>query len=169
MILKHGAFHADPHPGNLFVIPGAPGEPAKIALVDFGLTKIIPEEFRAQLIVLTSAIVAQRPELITDTMTDMGFRTRDEDPETYNALGEAFLGDVLRSGKPYADQEMVAEVNERLGRVLRGNPLVDVPGDVILIARVMGLLSGLGKTLDSRTDLLAALIPYLDPDAEPVS
>ena len=118
-----------------------PGQPAKIALVDFGLTKIIPEEFRAQLIVLTSAIVAQRPELVTDTMTDMGFRTRDEDPETYNALGEAFLGDVLRSGKAYADQEMGAEVNERLGRVLRGNPLVDVPGDVILIARVMGLLS----------------------------
>ncbi len=174
MILKYGVFHADPHPGNLFVIPGAPtssgqSKPAKIALVDFGLTKIIPEEFRAQLIVLTSAIVAQRPELITDTMTDMGFRTRDEDPGTYNALGEAFLGDVLRSGKPYADQEMVAEVNERLGRVLRGNPLVDVPGDVILIARVMGLLSGLGKTLDSRTDLLAALIPYLDPDAEAVS
>ena len=169
MILKHGAFHADPHPGNLFVIPGAPGRPAQVALVDFGLTKVIPEEFRLQLIVLTSAIVAQRPELITDTMTGMGFRTRDEDPETYNALGEAFLGDVLRSGKPYADQEMVAEVNARLGRVLRGNPLVDVPGDVILIARVMGLLSGLGKTLDSRTDLLAALIPYLDPDAEAAS
>ena len=169
MILKYGVFHADPHPGNLFVIPGAPGHPAKVARVDFGLTKVIPEEFRLQLIVLTSAIVAQRPELITDTMTDMGFRTRDEDPETYNALGEAFLGDVLRSGKPYADQEMVAEVNERLGRVLRGNPLVDVPGDVILIARVMGLLSGLGKTLDSRTDLLEALIPYLDPDAEVAS
>ncbi|MDA0302053.1 MAG: AarF/UbiB family protein [Chloroflexi bacterium] len=169
MILRHGVFHADPHPGNLFVIPGAPGQPARIALVDFGLTKIIPAEFREQLIVLTSAIVQQRPELITDTMTGMGFRTRTEDSETYNALGEAFLGDVLRSGKPYADQEMVAEVNERLGRVLRNNPLVDVPGDVILIARVMGLLSGLGKTLDSRTDLLAALIPYLDPDAEAAS
>ena len=169
MILKYGAFHADPHPGNLFVIPSAAGQPAKIALVDFGLTKVIPEEFRLQLIVLTSAIVANRPELITDTMTDMGFRTRDDDPETYNALGEAFLGDVLRSGKPYADQEMVAEVNQRLGRVLRGNPLVNVPGDVILIARVMGLLSGLGKTLDSRTDLLTALIPYLDPDAEAAS
>ena len=169
MILKYGVFHADPHPGNLFVIPGEAGQPAKIALVDFGLTKVIPEEFRQQLIVLTSAIVAQRPELITDTMTDMGFRTRDEDPETYTALGEAFLGDVLRSGRPYADQERVAEVNQRLGRVLRGNPLVDVPGDVILIARVMGLLSGLGKTLDSRTDLLSALIPYLDPDAEVAS
>jgi ubiquinone biosynthesis protein len=167
MILVRGMFHADPHPGNVFVIPSeVPNGPAKIALVDFGLTKRIPDEFRQQMIVLTSAIVAQQPEAISSTMSDMGFRTRVEDTETYTALGEAFLGDVLRSGKAYADQAMVAEVNQRLGKVLRANPLVDVPGDVILIARVMGLLSGLGRTLESKTDLIEALLPYLDPDAE---
>lgn len=168
MILKRGMFHADPHPGNVFVIPPTtPGGKAKIALVDFGLTKKIPDEFRQQMIVLTSAIVAQQPEAISSTMSDMGFRTREENVETYTALGEAFLGDVLRSGKAYADQAMVAEVNQRLGKVLRANPLIDVPGDVILIARVMGLLSGLGRTLESKTDLIEALLPYLDPDAEP--
>jgi len=167
MILRRGMFHADPHPGNVFVIPPEhPGGQAKIALVDFGLTKRIPDEFRQQMVVLTSAIVQQQPEMISSTMSDMGFRTREENVETYTALGEAFLGDVLRSGKAYADQAMVAEVNQRLGKVLRANPLVDVPGDVILIARVMGLLSGLGRTLDSQTDLLTALMPYLDPDAE---
>jgi predicted unusual protein kinase regulating ubiquinone biosynthesis (AarF/ABC1/UbiB family) len=170
MILERGMFHADPHPGNLFVVPGnEPGAPARIGLVDFGLTKTLPNEFREQLIVLTSAIVSQQPEAITGTMEGMGFRTRERDEETYAALGEAFLGDVLRSGKSYADQEMVAEINERLGSVLRANPLVDVPGDVILIARVMGLLSGLGKMLGSETDLLEALLPYLDPDAEAVA
>ena len=169
MILRRGMFHADPHPGNVFVLPAEnPGGKARIALVDFGLTKRIPEEFRQQMIVLTSAIVAQQPEAISATMSDMGFRTREENLETYTALGEAFLGDVLRSGKAYADQAMVAEVNQRLGKVLRANPLIDVPGDVILIARVMGLLSGLGRTLESKTDLMDALLPYLDPDAEPL-
>jgi hypothetical protein len=33
----------------------------------------------------------------------------------------------------------------------------------------MGLLSGLGKMLGSETDLLEALLPYLDPDAEAVA
>ncbi|PKN81038.1 MAG: hypothetical protein CVU47_08335 [Chloroflexi bacterium HGW-Chloroflexi-9] len=170
MILKHGMFHADPHPGNLFVIPAAErGGKAKIGLVDFGLTKRIPDEFRQQMVVLTSAIIAQQSDLISNTMTDMGFRTREESEETYTALGEAFLGDVIRSGRAYADQALMADINQRLGKVLRANPLVDVPGDVILIARVMGLLSGLGRSLDSETDLLAALMPYLDPDAEAVS
>ena len=170
MILERGMFHADPHPGNLFVVPGeGRGSKAKVGIVDFGLTKTLPEEFREQLIVLTSAIVSEQPEAITGTMEGMGFRTRERDEQTYAALGEAFLGDVLRSGKAYADQEMVADINARLGRVLRANPLVEVPGEVILIARVMGLLSGLGKMLDSETDLLEALMPYLDPDMEAVA
>jgi ubiquinone biosynthesis protein len=170
MILQRGMFHADPHPGNIFVVPPErPGGRPRIGLVDFGLTKTLSDEFRNQMIVLTSAIVTQQADAVSSTMSSMGFRTREDDPETYTALGEAFLGDVLRSRKAYIDQEMMAEVNQRIGKVLRANPLVEIPGDVILIARVMGLLSGLGKMLGSETDLLEALMPYLDPDAEAVS
>ncbi|MGE0227414.1 MAG: ABC1 kinase family protein [Dehalococcoidia bacterium] len=165
MVLRHGMFHADPHPGNLLVLPpAAPGGPARIGLIDFGLTKRLPEEFRQQVVVLTSAIVAQHRQQVTEAMEGMGFRTRVYDEETYYALGEAFLGDVLRSGKAYADAALFAEVNVRLGRILRANPLVEVPGDVILIARVMGLLSGIGRQLDSTTDLIDSLIPYLEEE-----
>ncbi|MEZ4554564.1 MAG: ABC1 kinase family protein [Dehalococcoidia bacterium] len=165
MVLRHGVFHADPHPGNLLVLPPAtPGGPARIGLIDFGLTKRLPEEFRQQVVVLTSAIVAQHRQQVTEAMEGMGFRTRVYDEETYYALGEAFLGDVLRSGKAYADAALFAEVNVRLGRILRANPLVEVPGDVILIARVMGLLSGIGRQLDSTTDLIDSLVPYLEEE-----
>ena len=164
-ILRHGMFHADPHPGNLFVMPPRDGEPARIGLVDFGLTKRLPDEFRQQVVVLTSAIIAQHRAEISTAMEDMGFRTRVRDEETYYELGEAFLGDVLRSGQAYADQQLFAEVNLRLGRVLRANPLVEVPGDVVLIARVMGLLSGIGRSLDSETDLMEAILPYLEEES----
>ena len=163
MILRFGMFHADPHPGNLFVLPG---DPPRIGLVDFGLTKRLTNEFREMVIVLTSAIIAQQPHEVTEAMEGMGFRTRVRDDETYYVLGEAFLGDVLHSGKAYADQELLADINVRVGRVLRSNPLVEVPGEVILIARVMGLLSGIGRTLGSTTDLLEAILPYLE-DAPP--
>ena len=61
---------------------------------------------------------------------------------------------------------MVAEINQSLGKLLRANPILDLPGDVILIARVMGLLSGLGRSLESETDLLTSVLPYLDPDKD---
>lgn len=163
MILRHGMFHADPHPGNLLVLPPDGEHPVRIGLIDFGLTKRLTDEFREMVIVLTTAIIAQRPAEITEAMEDMGFRARVRDEETYAAIGQAFLGDVLRSGKAYMDQALFAEVNVRLGRILRANPLVEVPPDVILIARVMGLLSGISRSLGSNTDLLAAIEEYLRP------
>ena len=167
MVLRHGLFHADPHPGNLIVLPPRDGGPARIGLVDFGLTKRLPEAFRQQVVVLTSAIVAQHRAEAAAAMEDMGFRTRVRDEATYYEIGEAFLGEVLRSGQAYADQRLFAEVNVRLNRVLRANPLVEVPGDVVLIARVMGLLSGIGRTLDSKTDLIEAILPYLEEQSAP--
>jgi predicted unusual protein kinase regulating ubiquinone biosynthesis (AarF/ABC1/UbiB family) len=170
MVLRHGVFHADPHPGNLLVLPGDDGAGTakpRIGLVDFGLTKRLPEEFRQQVIVLTSAIIAQHRAQVSSAMEEMGFRTEVHDEDTYYEIGEAFLGEVLRSGQAYADQRLFAEVNVRLSRVLRANPLVEVPGDVVLIARVMGLLSGLGRTLDSQTDLIEAILPYLEEASAP--
>ncbi|MFL2635240.1 MAG: ABC1 kinase family protein [Dehalococcoidia bacterium] len=165
MILKLGAFHADPHPGNLFVIPPNNNEEVKIGLVDFGLSKFLKNEFRQQIIVLTSAIVNEQPELISSTMETMGFETKNKDPETYEALGDAFLGEVIKSGQAYADQKMLADINVRLSRVLSSNPLIKVPGDLLLVARTMGLLSGMGKLLNSKTDLLEKILPYLEESA----
>jgi predicted unusual protein kinase regulating ubiquinone biosynthesis (AarF/ABC1/UbiB family) len=38
--------------------------------------------------------------------------------------------------------------------------VVEIPADVLLVGRMMGLLSGLGKTLDSQVDLFATIMPY---------
>jgi len=46
-------------------------------------------------------------------------------------------------------------------RRLGTNPLVEIPGDVLLVGRVMGLLSGIGKQLGSQADVGAILLPYL--------
>ena len=40
MLLQHGLFHADPHPGNLLVAPGP-----KLVLVDFGQVKALGPRF----------------------------------------------------------------------------------------------------------------------------
>ena len=165
MILRHGMFHADPHPGNLFVLPPHDGEPARIGLVDFGLTKRLAGRVPAAGDCADQRHHRPASRRGFDRDGGHGLRTRVHDEETYYELGEAFLGDVLRSGRAYADQQLFADVNLRLGRVLRANPLVEVPGDVVLIARVMGLLSGIGRSLDSETDLMDAILPYLEEES----
>jgi aarF domain-containing kinase len=155
MILRDGFFHADPHPGNILVQPGP-----KIVFLDFGLAKDFPPNVREGMVRLTFAILISDRDGIINAFRELGFRTKDDSPETLLALADLFLGQTLRQNKAYADKELIDQFSDELPRALRANPIVEVPGDVLLVNRVMGLLSGLGKTLDSQVNLFATLMPY---------
>ena len=155
MILRDGFFHADPHPGNIHVQAGP-----KLVFLDFGLAKDFPSNVREGIVRLTFAILTSDREAIIRAFRELGFRTKDGSPETLLALADLFLGQTLRQNKAYADKELVEQFSDEFPKTLRANPIVEVPGDVLLVNRVMGLLSGLGKTLDSQVNLFATLMPY---------
>lgn len=159
-ILWHGFFHADPHPGNLLVQPPRDGRRPALVLLDFGLAKALPPAFREALIDLTRAILAENEAAISEGFRRLGFRTAAENPKTYVMLADVFMGLALRENKAYLDEDLVAEVNLGLARALRENPLVEVPPDIVFIGRVMGLLSGLSKTLGSQVNLAQTLLAY---------
>ncbi|GIW44891.1 MAG: hypothetical protein KatS3mg077_2173 [Candidatus Binatia bacterium] len=155
-ILRDGFFHADPHPGNILVQPGP-----RLVLLDFGLAKSLPAAFPAGLAQLASAILMENREAAVEAFRILGFRTKTDDPATLVALGDAFLGQVVRSGKAYADRELVETLREHIVQLLRENPIVEAPSDILLVLRVMGLLSGIGKQLDAEVDLLPVMLPHL--------
>jgi len=154
-ILRDGFFHADPHPGNILVQPGP-----CIVLLDFGLAKDFPPAFRDAFVRLTFAILSSNRDAIVSAFHDLGFRTRDGSPETLLMLADVFLGNSVKRNRAYADRELIEEFSDELPRTLRANPIVEVPADVLLVNRVMGLMSGIGKTLDSQVNLFATLMPY---------
>jgi ubiquinone biosynthesis protein len=154
-VLRDGFFHADPHPGNVMVQAGP-----RLVLLDFGLAKDFPPRFRDGIVRLTFSILTADNAGIAGAFEQLGFRTRDGSPETLITLANVMLGNTVRRGRAYADKQLIEEFSEELPRALRGNPIVEVPADVLLVTRVMGLLSGLGKTLDSQVDLFATIMPY---------
>ena len=157
-ILLDGLFHADPHPGNLLVQPGP-----RLVFLDFGLTKDLPPEFPVEMARLTTAIVRQDTDEIVASFRRLGFVTRHGGTESLLVLGEAMLGHSVKENKAYADPAMVEHFNEEISQALRKDPIVAAPGDLVLVGRVMGLLSGLGKQLGSEVNLFSTLLPYLVP------
>jgi predicted unusual protein kinase regulating ubiquinone biosynthesis (AarF/ABC1/UbiB family) len=57
------------------------------------------------------------------------------------------------------------EVNERLSRILQKNPVTGIPADILLIFRVLGLMSGLQKRLDSKVNMVETIAPYAEAQA----
>jgi len=160
-ILVHGYFHADPHPGNLFVLPGP-----TVVFLDFGLSKELPEEFRLNYAKLIVALINRDNEAMVKAFRAIGFKTKSDDPDSLVALGQSFFDYGGTDNKPYVDQDVMPEVNERLSRILQANPVTEIPGDILLIFRVLGLMSGLQKRLDSRVDVVQTITPYAEEQAQ---
>ncbi len=155
-VLVHGFLHGDPHPGNLLVRPGP-----VLVILDLGLAMECSEELRRGLIKLSAAIIARDAARIGAAFRELGFETRSGDDDTFITLGELFLGQALEAHQAYADLAMIERIQEQLFGALRANPIVKASSDLLLVLRVMGLLSGLGKQLDSQVDPLTVMMPFL--------
>ncbi len=159
-ILVHGFFHADPHPGNLLILPGP-----VVVFIDFGLSKDLSPEFRLNYARLTIAIMSQDEEAMAEAFRAIGFRTKSDDPESLVALGRSFFESSGPEAKPYMDNDVMPEVNERLSRIMQANPVTQIPPDILLIFRVLGLMSGLQKRLESRVNMMDTIMPYAEAEA----
>ncbi len=154
-LFLHGMFHADPHPGNLFVLPGP-----KLIMLDFGLCRQYDDKFRLGYARLVNAMLTWNVAEMIQAFKDLGVKVRHaQDPTTYLELGRSFM-QTSSPGRAFADPDLVADANVRIARAIRANPIVEIPRELLLIMRVTGLLSGLGKHLDSRVDVVSTLLPY---------
>ncbi|MEK7248523.1 MAG: ABC1 kinase family protein [Chloroflexota bacterium] len=155
----HGMFHADPHPGNLLIRRGKNGNPI-LVMLDFGLCRQYDDKFRIAYARMVNAMLrADLPEMI-EAYKALGIKVKNpNDPSVYIELSRAFM-ETSKPGTGYADADLVAEANERMAKVIRANPIVDIPRELLLVMRVVGLLSGLGKHLDSRVNVVNTLLPY---------
>lgn len=149
MIFGAGFFQADPHPGNLLVKPDG-----RLVLLDFGLSKELPEGFGRGLFELLLSMGTGDEATMLRAFRELGFETRSGDPGSMVAIAKRMLSRT-RTGR--FDGELNEAMANELYEAIRENPLVRVPTDVVLVGRVFELLSGIAHTLGARADMLRAL------------
>ena len=163
MLLSHGLFHADPHPGNLLAAPGP-----KLVLVDFGQVKRIGPQFRVVFAQMTRALVSEDDSALGRSFRNIGFRMKRDTDRGYEDLGKAYVGDIAKqmtaTQAGWADPDLFEDSYRQIMRLLRTNPVIKVPPDLLFVGRVMGLLNGLSMTLQSRTNLLVEMSRLLEDE-----
>jgi len=161
MIVRHGFFHADPHPGNLMVLPGP-----KLVLIDFGQAKDLGPAFQQVLVRFTRTLLSGDSAAMGQAFRALGFRTKNDDAKGYEQLGDAYLGrttrHVVETGAGWTEGEVFEQSYEDVTKLMRRNPLTAVPPELLMIGRVFGLLNGLSKTLQARTNMLFAFAQLAD-------
>ena len=146
-ILVDGLFQADPHPGNILVLPDG-----KIALLDFGLTKELPDHSRLGFARLVLAAGQRDPAAVLAAFRELGIRTRHDDPASLLTLVRLLFETRPLRGDPTILHESRAALDH--------NPIHALPTDLVLIGRVIGLLRGVGASLDVPFTPLEMLLPY---------
>src|SRR2546423_3824066 len=71
-MLHDGLFHADPHPGNVFIIGGDESAPARIALIDMGMVARLTPVLQERLLQVLLAVSENRPDDAADALLRIG-------------------------------------------------------------------------------------------------
>jgi predicted unusual protein kinase regulating ubiquinone biosynthesis (AarF/ABC1/UbiB family) len=155
MILAHGFFHADPHPGNILVNRSPRGK-AMFTLLDFGLAKELPEGFGLGLFELMFSMMTFNESAMLRAFRELGFETKTEDDSTLLMIARRMIS---RSDTGAFQGEFTEDMTDEMFEAIRENPVVKVPIDFVLVARAFALLSGIAHTLGQRANALDAMGP----------
>jgi predicted unusual protein kinase regulating ubiquinone biosynthesis (AarF/ABC1/UbiB family) len=160
-LFVHGFFHADPHPGNIFVTPREDGEWA-FTFVDFGMMGEVPDGLRRGLRQLLIAAASRNGKGMVDAIREVGVLLPSADTvELERAMTKLF---ARFGGMGFAElaevdpREFRAFANE-FGDLVRTLPF-QLPENFILIIRAMSLTSGECSSLDPSFNIWDAVEPY---------
>jgi len=147
-----GLFHADPHPGNLLIEP-----PARIGLIDFGLTGRIDEERLSQLVVALIAAFNREPEIVVEVLADMDALGEGTDRHAlrhdFLQLIEKYYGLPLRRFDP---QTLFFEITSLIRR-----HEVSLPREFVMFGKALVAIGGVCLQFDPQLDLLSLVQPKL--------
>ncbi|HEY6867231.1 MAG TPA: AarF/UbiB family protein, partial [Candidatus Eisenbacteria bacterium] len=160
-IFRDGFFHADPHPGNLFVAPG-PGPAWRLVFVDFGMVGHVPPAARAGLREAAIAIGTRDSARLVRAFQSVGILLPHADLALLErAVGRVFehlWGRSMSELRRMGPRELSAFGNE-FRELLYDLPF-QIPQDLILLGRTFGILSGMCTGLDPDFNAWVRLEPF---------
>jgi ubiquinone biosynthesis protein len=151
MVLIDGFFHADPHPGNVFFLPGD-----KLAIIDCGMVGRITAERRDQIADLLASLVSRDYETILNILIAWAGDVQINETKLAMDLDEFFFNYESASLRQISFGKMLSD----LTTVMRENHL-SVPSDLAMLFKALITLEGLGRQLDPDFQIVEHLTPFV--------
>ncbi|MFQ3646377.1 MAG: AarF/UbiB family protein [Anaerolineae bacterium] len=154
-------FHADPHPGNLFVYPlpvenpqeyvaKGGGRPFYLIFIDFGMTGTLTKELVGALINTLSAVITRDARKLVASYKELGFLLPNADVRRIEEATEAVFDEVWglsMSDINQIDFDVIANIGKEFSDLIYEMPF-RIPQDFIYLGRTVSILSGMSTALD---------------------
>ena len=151
-VFEYGIFHADPHPGNIFVLPGN-----VIAPVDFGMVGRIDDEMREYLLDILEGIVQKDTYKITQALLNVQVVNVQINKRELNRDLLDFLDRYY--GIPLNQLDSGKLVNEFMELVRSYR--IKLPADLVMMERALVISEAVGRQLYPEFNYFDLLIPYV--------
>jgi len=152
-VFNYGFFHADPHPGNIFVLPNN-----VICLLDFGMVGVVDRYTREEFVDLVDSVVSQ--DELRATRVLLKITSYDDEPDIRLLEREVadFMGRHLY--KSLKDIELGKLLQHLLELASRHR--LRIPPDIFFMMKAFGTIEGVGLQLDPDFDMIAQTAPFIE-------
>ena len=152
-VFHHGFFHADPHPGNIFALPGN-----VICLLDFGMVGVVDRQTRELFVELVDSVVRRNESRAAQVLLQL---TRWEQPPDLRQL-ERELSDFMGRHlyRPLKDIEVGKLLHDLLEIATRFH--LQLPPDIFLMLKAISTVEAVGRMLDPEFDMIAKAAPFIE-------
>lgn len=151
--IRDGFFHADMHPGNLFVDPKS----GHIQAVDFGIMGRISKQERRFLAEILYGFIIRNYTHIAELHFEIGYVPKGQSVEDF-ALALRMIGEPMH-GRKASDISMAIV----FGQLLKVTDIFDMHArpELVLLQKNMALVEGVGRMLDPDMDIWAISEPIV--------
>ncbi len=155
-----GFFHADPHPGNIFIKKGVMADDGPvIAFVDFGMVGTLTQSMKKALKDLFVSFLARDSRALVSALVRLGFVGRGANLATIerglSLMMEQYYGMTLGAAR----QLDIAEVSQDVERLLYGQPF-QIPAQFAFTGRAISTLGGVSTGLAPDFNFVEVATPY---------
>ena len=155
--LKHGFFHADPHPGNIFIQKNG-----QIVFIDFGaMGRLYPNE-RELLINLIIYSLKKNVKKMIETIKELAIK--------FDVVDERKLERELYGLLEIVDENSLENMDvvllfEKARKIFSDNQIL-LSEDIYLLVKGIGQIEGIGRHLDPTLNITKVMQPYMDKIAK---
>ena len=153
MVFEDGFFHADPHPGNFFVLDGG-----RLGIIDFGMVGEIDTLLRRRLAALLGVVISMSPERVVSALTALTTISGPVDRSSLRGDVDALVG---RFGGQSLSELPVGALISDVNTILRRHHM-RLPGHVALLLKTLIMAEGMGERLDPDFRLAEVIAPYAE-------